>query len=100
MQVKLEKGGHLQNSTFSEYGHVAYQIKGNDACINRIADTPLPPKGVGSKDQNSTLSEHGHVACQLNTEENHMTLLLSPYPCFISLLYLDLYVLGDDSLIS
>ena len=27
-------------------------------------------------------------------------LLLSPYPCFISLLYLDLYVLGDDALIS
>ena len=27
-------------------------------------------------------------------------LLLSPYPCFISLLYLDLYVLGDDELIS
>ena len=25
-------------------------------------------------------------------------LLLSPYLCFISLLYLDLYVLGDDSL--
>ena len=27
-------------------------------------------------------------------------LLISPYPCFISLLYLDLYVLGDDALIS
>ena len=27
-------------------------------------------------------------------------LLLSPYPCFISLLYLDLYVLWDDTLIS
>ena len=27
-------------------------------------------------------------------------LLLSPYPCFISLLYLDLYVFGDDALIS
>ena len=27
-------------------------------------------------------------------------LLLSPYPCFIYLLYLDLYVLGDDALIS
>ena len=27
-------------------------------------------------------------------------LLLSPHPCFISLLYLDLYVLGDDALIS
>ena len=28
------------------------------------------------------------------------TSMLSPYPCFISLLYLDLYVLGDDALIS
>ena len=27
-------------------------------------------------------------------------LLLSPYLCFISYLYLDLYVLGDDALIS
>ena len=27
-------------------------------------------------------------------------LLLSPYPCLISLLYLDLYVLADDALIS
>ena len=27
-------------------------------------------------------------------------LLLSPYLCFISLLYLDLYVLEDDTLIS
>ena len=27
-------------------------------------------------------------------------LLLSPYLCFISLLYLDLYVLGDDALIN
>ena len=27
-------------------------------------------------------------------------LLLSPYLCFISLFYLDLYILGDDALIS
>ena len=27
-------------------------------------------------------------------------LLLSPYHCFISLLYLDFYVMGDDALIS
>ena len=27
-------------------------------------------------------------------------LLLSPYLCFISLLFLDVYVLGDDALIS
>ena len=26
-------------------------------------------------------------------------LLLGPYPCFVSLLYLDLYVLGDDALV-
>ena len=31
---------------------------------------------------------------------NQFYLLLSPYICFISLLYLDLYVLGDDALIS
>ena len=30
----------------------------------------------------------------------HFYYLLSPYLCFIALLYLDLYVLGDDSLIS
>ena len=28
------------------------------------------------------------------------SLLLSPYLCFISFLYLDLYVLGDNALIS
>ena len=27
-------------------------------------------------------------------------LLLSPYRCIVSLLYLDLYILGDDALIS
>ena len=37
--------GRDQNLTFSEYGHVAYQIKGNDACSNMVAnnlpvDTP------------------------------------------------------------
>ena len=31
---------------------------------------------------------------------NQFYLLLSPYLFFISLLYLDLYVLGDDALIS
>ena len=31
---------------------------------------------------------------------NQFYLLLSPYLCFISLLYLNLYVLGDDALIS
>ena len=31
---------------------------------------------------------------------NQFYLLLSPYLCLISLLYLDLYILGDDTLIS
>ena len=31
---------------------------------------------------------------------HQFNLLLSSYPCFIFLLYLDLYVLGDDALIS
>ena len=30
----------------------------------------------------------------------HMAKLISPYLCFISFLYLDLYVFGDDALIS
>ena len=30
----------------------------------------------------------------------HFYLLLSPYLCFISFLYLDLYVLRDDALIN
>ena len=33
-------------------------------------------------------------------DEVQFYLLLTPYPCFISMLYLDLYVLGDDVLIS
>ena len=31
--------GRGQTSTFSEYGHVAYQIKGNDACSNMVANS-------------------------------------------------------------
>ena len=34
----LRGWGSGQNSTFSEYGHVAYQIKGNEACINMVAN--------------------------------------------------------------
>ena len=45
--------GWGQNSTFSEHGHVAYQIKGNGKCSNMQAHilsfhTPSTP-GVGSK---------------------------------------------------
>ena len=43
------------------------------------------------------IHEHLKFRAQWSFQFN---LLLSPYPCFISLLYLDLYVLGDDALIS
>ena len=39
-----------QKSTFSEYGHVAYQIKGNDACSDMVANIL---HAEGSKGQNS-----------------------------------------------
>ena len=32
-------GGAGTNFNFSEYGHVAYQIKGNDACSNMVANS-------------------------------------------------------------
>ena len=39
--------GWVQNSTFLEYGHVAYQIKGNDACSSMVANIlPDPPPSL------------------------------------------------------
>ena len=59
--------GH--NSTFSEHGHFAYQIKGNHEFSNMVATilpayTPCPHAtlGIGSICQNSFFSEHGHTA--------------------------------------
>ena len=47
---------------FSEHGHVAYQINGNDACSNMVANIfPIyTPKilRVGSKGQNSTFFQN------------------------------------------
>ena len=34
-------GSKGQNSTFSEHGHVAYQIKGNNECSNMVANVLL-----------------------------------------------------------
>ena len=68
----LGVGSKGHSSTFSEYGHVSYQIKGNVACSNMVANIlpanphPFPTLRVGSKGQNSTFSEHGHVAYQIN----------------------------------
>ena len=48
-----KRWGRGQNTTFSEYGHVAYRIKGNDTYINIakvFAKTPPPTQGWGQKD--------------------------------------------------
>ena len=60
----LRVWGRGQNSTFLEYGHVAYQIKGNDANIDMITNIlsiDLWDPGLGSKGQNVTFSEHGQI---------------------------------------
>ena len=54
-------------STFSEYGHVAYKIKGNDACSNMVENifpADPPPQNAWLWGQNSTFSEYGNVAFQ------------------------------------
>ena len=59
--------------TFSEYGHVAYQIKAEDAGSNMVTnilptDTPST-QGVGSKGQTMFFSESSHVAYQIKVDE-------------------------------
>ena len=65
----LRGWGRGQNKTFSEYGHVAYQNKTDDAGSNMVAnilptDTPLIQE-VGSKGQTISSSESSHVAYQI-----------------------------------
>ena len=64
--VDLGGGVEVKIKLFSEYGHVAYQIKADDAGSNMIAnilptDTPST-QGVGSKGQTISFSESSHVA--------------------------------------
>ena len=66
----LVVGSKGQNSTFSEHGHVAYQIKGNEECSSMQAHilslhTPSTP-GVGSKVKTFFFGEYSHVAYQIN----------------------------------
>ena len=50
--------------------------------------------------QNIYFNETGVYLLDFFCSGIQFNLLLSPYPCFFSLLYLDLYVLGDNALIS
>ena len=64
-----------QNSTFSEHGHIAYQIYENHECSNVIAnilnaDTPYTPDPVdGVSRSKFTFSEHGHVTNQIKENQ-------------------------------
>ena len=65
--------GRGQNLTFSEYGHVTYQIKADNAGGNMAAnilptDIPLT-QGVGSKGQTMYFSESSHVAYQIKADD-------------------------------
>ena len=58
-----------QKLFFSEYGHVAYQIKADNTGSNMVAnilptDTPSTQR-VGSKGQTISFSESSHVAYQV-----------------------------------
>ena len=58
---------------FSEYGHVAYQIKADDAGSNMVAnilptDTPSTQR-MGSKGQTICFSESSHVAYQIKADD-------------------------------
>ena len=66
-------GGAEVKFFFSEYGHVAYQIKADDFCSNMVAnilptDTPST-QGLGSKGQTIYFSESSHVAYQIKADD-------------------------------
>ena len=86
--LTLGKGPKGQISTFSEHGHVVYQIKGNRVCSNMVANIlpasplPVPLTLVRSIGPNSTFSEHGYFVYQIkgNRECINMVANICPQP--------------------
>ena len=71
--MDLGGGAEAKIKLFSEYGHVAYQIKADNAGSNMVAnilptDTPST-QGVGSKYQTIYFSESSHVAYQIKADD-------------------------------
>ena len=69
--MDLGGGAKVNIKFFSEYGHVAYQIKADDAGCNMVAnilptDTPST-QGVGSKGQTIYFFESSHAAYQIKS---------------------------------
>ena len=62
--------------TFSEHGHVIYQIKENQECTKMVTisfrtdpPNPLPVLWIGSVGHNSNFSEHSHVTYQIKENQ-------------------------------
>ena len=69
VQILAWCGSKGQNATFSEHGHVEYQIKWNHECSNmsaRILSLHTP----SVKGQNIFFSESGHVVYQIRKERS------------------------------
>ena len=66
-------GSKVQNSTFSEHGHVAYQIKENHECSNKepnilLADTLTLGMGqIGQKEIRKCSSEIANICPEMPT---------------------------------
>ena len=72
-----------QNSTFSEYGHFANQIKENHECSKIVAnillvDSPDPGDGVSRSKFN--FSEHGPVAYQIKKKHECSNIVANILP--------------------
>ena len=67
--MDLGGGAEAKINFFSEYGHVAYQIKADNAGSNMVANIlptdPPSTQGVGSKGQTLSFSESSQVAYQI-----------------------------------
>ena len=67
--MDLGGGAEAKIKLFSEYGHVAYQIKADDVCSNMVANilpTDRPStQGVGLKGQTIYFCASSHVPYQI-----------------------------------
>ena len=82
--VDLGGGAEAKIKLFLECGHVAYQIKADNAGSNMVAnilptDTPLT-QGVGSKGQTISFSESSHVAYQIKADDAGSNMLANILP--------------------
>ena len=82
--MDLGGGAEAKIKLFSEYGHVAYQIKTDDAGSNMVAnilptDTPST-QGVGSKGQTISFSESSHVAYQIKADDAGSNMVANNLP--------------------